>query len=221
MKVKIITLFPMVFPGVLGIGIVGRALKNSLWQLETVDLRQFSIKGRVDDSPYGGGAGMVISPVILGNCLDKIIENKPKIIYMSSKGKFLTSIRAKELAEEKEIIILCGRYEGIDERVIKYYDIEEICIGPYVLSGGEVAAMVLLESIVRNIKGAINDDSLFTESFSNNLKSNPLCTLEHPQYTRPAVWKRLRVPKVLREGHHEKIVEWKRKNSKKIKNKFG
>lgn len=227
MKVKIITLFPQVFPGPLGIGVIGRAIRHQKWELEIVDLKKYSIKNRVDNTPYGGGAGMVITPVVLGNCLDNIIKAFPnlektklkynpqntKLIYMSPRGVPLTSKIAQNLSQFENLIIICGRYEGIDERVIKHYKVEEISIGNYILSGGEVAAMALLEATIRYIPGVINAESLKTESFSDNL-------LEYPHYTKPYIWKNQKVPSVLLSGNHAKINRWRLLKSKLITKKF-
>lgn len=210
MKFNILTLFPEMFPGYLSYSLAGEALKNGLWEYNAIDLKTFGIGKfpRVDDTPYGGGAGMVMRPDVLEKAIEK--TNLSKLIYMSPRGARLTQKKAAELANTKEINILCGRYEGIDERVIEHYGIEEMSIGDYVLSGGEPAALILMDSVIRLLPEVIgNSDTHMEESFSNNL-------LEYPHYTRPAVWKDIPVPEVLSSGNHAKIKEWREKKSLEI-----
>lgn len=210
MKFKLITIFPEMFPGMLGYSLAGKALEKGLWGIETVDLKQFG-RGNynhVDDTPYGGGAGMVIRPDVLGDAIESATANrKTKIIYMSPRGLPLTQKKAKELTKEQEIIIICGRYEGIDERVIEHYEIEEISIGDYILSGGEPAAMILMDSIIRLLPEVIgNEGTHFEESFSEGL-------LEYPHYTRPAEWNGKKVPEILASGDHKKVAEWRKERA--------
>ena len=213
MKFNLFTLFPEMFPGSLGYSLAGEALKNGLWGYQGIDLKQFGIGKfpRVDDAPYGGGAGMVMR----ADVIEKALENqKPnKLIYMSPRGLPLTQNKVIELSKLNEINILCGRFEGIDERVIEHYKIEEISVGDYILSGGEVAALVLMDALIRGLPGVIGGlTSHDEESFSNGL-------LEYPHYTRPAEWKGLKVPEVLTSGNHAKIAEWRRKKALELTQK--
>ncbi len=212
MKFNIITLFPEMFPSTLGHSLAGAALEKGLWELNAVDLKEFG-QGKhrqVDDSPYGGGAGMVLKADVLGEAIDSI---KPKkTIYMSPRGKPLTQAKAVELVGEAELTIICGRFEGIDERVLEEYDVEEISIGDYILSGGESAALVLMDAVVRLLPDVVgNAGTHEEESFSNGL-------LEYPHYTRPAEWKGREVPEVLRGGDHAKIEKWRYDKSVEITN---
>ncbi len=213
---KILTLFPAMFPGALGHSLAGRALQKSIWNLDIVDIRNFAKNKHktVDAPPFGGGAGMVIKPDIVS---DAIEASKPhsKIIFMSPRGKKFNQKIAKSLVQDASITVLCGRYEGIDQRVIDYYQMEEISIGDYVLSGGEVAAMVLIDACVRllpNVMG--NCDTTNEESFENNL-------LEYPHYTRPAIWntpdgEKITIPEILTSGHHKKIKNWRLEQAKNL-----
>lgn len=209
MKFTLLTIFPEMFPGSLGYSIAGEALNNGRWSLETVDLKQFGLGKykHIDDSPYGGGAGMVIRADVLEKALD---GRKKPIIYLSPRGKALTHQKAVELAKLDEITLLCGRYEGIDERVIEHYGIEELSIGDYILSGGEPAALVVMDAIIRLLPEVIgNNETHFEESFSDGL-------LEYPHYTRPAEWRGLKVPEILTSGDHKKVAEWRKEKSLEI-----
>ena len=219
MLVTIITLFPEMFPGPLQYSLLGKQL-GSLWELKIVNLRNFSDNkwNRVDDTPYGGGAGMVLKPNIVHNALTyslSLYQNKnPVIIYMTPRGIVFNNNIAQSLINNDGFIILCGRYEGIDQRVIDYwklnYHLIEISIGDYILFGGEIPAMVLIETCLRFIPGIIhNNESTKDESFSLDL-------LEYPQYTKPAIWCGSSVPSVLLSGHHLKIAEWRTEQSKQI-----
>ncbi len=190
MKFSILTLFPEMF-GSLKSSIIGRAEENELIELEIVNIRDFSKDKhkKVDDTPYGGGAGMLIRPDVVYDAYSSL-KNKGKVIYMSPQGKPLTQSKVKELAKEKELVILCGHYEGIDQRVIDKIVDEEISIGDYVLTGGEIPAMVLIDAVSRYVEGVLNKESIEEESFSNGL-------LEYPQYTRPEVFLNEKVPEVL------------------------
>jgi len=212
---KIITLFPDAFPGILGESLTGQALKKGKWQLETVDLRQFG-EGKhrnVDDTPSGGGAGMVMRADVLGRAIDQAQRgargNWP-IIYMSPRGRPLTQKIAQNLAKADGVTIICGRFEGIDERVIEHYDIEEISLGDFVLTGGELPAQAMIDATVRLLPDVLgNAESIVDESFSNGL-------LEHPQYTRPAEWNGRTIPEVLTSGDHGKVETWRQEKSEEI-----
>mgnify|MGYP005677137911 FL=1 len=210
-RADIITLFPDVFPGILGSSLTGKALKDGKWQLHTHDLRSYGIgKHRsVDDTPAGGGAGMIMRADVLGRALSDVSQRREPcpIIYMSPRGKPLLQEKAKQMVGGSGAIILCGRFEGIDQRVIDHFQIEEVSIGDYVLSGGELAAQVMLDATVRLIPGVLgNHESTEEESFSNGL-------LEYPQYTRPSVWEGYEIPKVLMSGDHGKVASWKKSQS--------
>lgn len=220
-KVKIFTLFPESFPGILGQSIVGDALKKGTWELEIIDIRNYGIGARktVDDTVFGGGAGMLIKPDVLGSAIEDNITDPShsKIIYPSPRGKVFNQKIAHDLSKINEISIVCGRYEGIDQRVIDEYEIEEISIGDYVLSGGELPAMVMLDAIIRNLEGVLGDEnSLSEESFGNGQGSVFDNLLEYPHYTKPQSWKGREVPEVLLSGHHKKIEEWRLSEAKKI-----
>ncbi len=217
-EARVITLFPEAFPGTLGLSLTGKALQEGLWRLGTVDLRQFG-EGRhrnVDDTPAGGGAGMVLRPDILGRAIDHTMRGAPKdrgrwpLIYLSPRGKPFTQARARALSEADGMTLICGRFEGVDERVIDQYGIEEISIGDYVLTGGEIAAQVLIDATVRLIPRVLgNQASVEEESFSAFL-------LEHPHYTKPALWEGREVPDILLSGHHAKIADWRREMAERL-----
>lgn len=214
--IKILTLFPEMFPGMLGMSLSGKALEKKLWSLETIQLRDYATDNHktVDDTPFGGGAGMVMKP----DLLDKALRaNQPigRFIYMTPRGNPLTQALVRDLVKEPQLTILCGRYEGVDERLLQAYQAEEICIGDYVLSGGEPAAMILLDACIRLLPDVLgNAGTHDEESFENGL-------LEYPHYTRPAVWTgpdgiERAVPDVLVSGHHAKVKEWRQKESEAI-----
>lgn len=213
-RADIVTLFPDTFPGVLGASLTGKALKEGKWQLHTHDLRMFG-EGKhrnVDDTPSGGGAGMVMRADVIGQALSHVIKRRPPcpIIYMSPRGKPMTQARARSLAQGPGAIILCGRFEGVDQRVLDHFNIEEISIGDYVLTGGELAAQVMMDATVRLLPSVLgNEASTEEESFSNGM-------LEHPQYTRPAVWEGRTIPAVLTSGDHGKVEEWRKAESEKL-----
>jgi tRNA (guanine37-N1)-methyltransferase len=210
----IITLFPELFPGPLGASVIGRGMADGLWSLSTTQLRDFATDRHrtVDDTPSGGGAGMVLKPDILARAIDTVSpegDARPRLL-MSPRGKPLTQARARELAAGPGAVIVCGRFEGIDQRVIEARQLEEVSIGDYVLAGGEVAAMVLLEAVVRLIPGVLGAaESHADESFENGL-------LEYPQYTRPQVFEGREIPAVLTSGDHGKVEKWRRAESEKL-----
>jgi tRNA (guanine37-N1)-methyltransferase len=219
---KILTLFPELFPGPLSASVTGAALEKKLWSLEAINIRDFAKDERktVDDTPYGGGAGMVLKADILADAIEKNLKPESKIFYLSPRGKTLTQKKARELAQEKEIILLCGRYEGVDQRVLDEFVIEEISIGDYVLSGGELAAFIVIDAVLRNVEGVLGaDESLVEESFGSkeNLEYENL--LEYPHFTRPANWRGREVPEVLTSGHHKKISEWRKEKAIEITKK--
>ncbi len=215
---KIITLFPEAFPGVLGASLTGKALKEGLWALETIDLRIFGDgKHRnVDDTPYGGGAGMVLRADVVAKALKFASQRTPNdrktwpIVYLSPRGKPFTQAKAQEWSQTEGITMLCGRFEGVDQRVLDQYDIEEISLGDFVLTGGEIAAQAMIDATVRLQPQVLgNADSTVDESHSNGL-------LEHPQYTRPAEFMGRAVPEVLTSGDHGKIEAWRQDMSKSL-----
>lgn len=210
MRIKILTLFPEMFLPVLGASITGRAIENGILTIEPINIRDYTTNkhGRCDDYPYGGGAGMVMTPQPIFDCMKAATKDFPaRRILLSPRGKTLTQQRAKELAQEENLLFLCGHYEGVDQRVIDTWVDEEISIGDYVLTGGELAAMVVIDCLSRHIPGVLgSDESAQEESFSDGL-------LEYPQYTRPAVYEGLAVPDVLLSGHDANIKKWRRERS--------
>lgn len=213
MKFDVLTLFPEMFAPVKQ-SIIGRAEKNNLIELNLINFREFSKdkQKHVDDCPYGGGAGMVIKPDVIYDAYKSIVDNlsyKPKLIYLTPQGKVFNQQMARELAKENHLILLCGHYEGIDQRVLDEIVDEEISIGDYVLTGGELPAMVLIDAVSRNVENVLDAKSLVDESFNNNL-------LEYPQYTRPEIFMGKKVPEVLLSGHHANIEKWRREQSLEI-----
>ncbi|MBT3536033.1 MAG: tRNA (guanosine(37)-N1)-methyltransferase TrmD [Rhodospirillaceae bacterium] len=230
----VLTLFPEMFPGPLGQSLAGKALKNGIWRLETVDIRNFARdKHRsVDDAPFGGGPGMVMRPDILADAVDHVSAGATvagatvagttvagttgtdatnnRVIYLSPRGRRLDQALARELSEQDGLVLVCGRFEGVDQRALEGRGIEEVSIGDYVLSGGETAALVLLDAVVRLLPGVIGDSAaLEEESFAHGL-------LEYPQYTRPQIWEGREVPEVLTSGHHEKIKAWRLERAEEL-----
>ncbi|MBX3572044.1 MAG: tRNA (guanosine(37)-N1)-methyltransferase TrmD [Mesorhizobium sp.] len=210
-RATVLTLYPEMFPGALGVSLAGKALERGDWSLETVQIRDFGL-GRhraVDDTPAGGGAGMVLRADVLGSAIDHAAaggDPRPKLL-MSPRGKPLTQARVRELAAGPGVVIVCGRFEGVDQRVIEARNLEEVSIGDYILSGGEPAALVLLDAVVRLLPGVMgNEDSGGEESFENGL-------LEHPHYTRPPEWEGRPIPEVLMSGNHGKIAKWRREQA--------
>lgn len=214
-RATVLTLYPEMFPGVLGLSLAGKALGEGKWELEPIDIRSFATdKHRsVDDTPAGGGAGMVMRADMAAAAIDAgradAAPGTPTL-YMSPRGKPLTQNRARQLAEGPGVLVLCGRFEGVDERVLEARDVEEISIGDYVLSGGELAAQVLIDACVRLLPGVTgNEVSLDEESFSSGL-------LEYPHYTRPREWEGRAIPEVLLSGDHGKIAKWRREQAERV-----
>ncbi len=215
---RVITLFPQAFPGVLGASLTGKALDDGLWQLDTVDLRQFG-EGRhrnVDDTPAGGGPGMVLRPDVMAAALEHAAQGAPDdraawpVIYLSPRGRRFDQARAQTLAQGAGMTLICGRFEGLDQRVIDAYRIEEISLGDFVLSGGEIAAQALIDASVRLIPRVLgNQASVEDESFSHGL-------LEHPQFTKPATWAGRDIPDILLSGHHAQIAAWRRAMAERL-----
>ena len=211
MRIKVFTIFPEIFPGFLQYSLTGRAMHEGKWSLDTVNIRDYALDkyGSVDDTPCGGGAGMIMRADVLGRAI-KAEYKGGRIIYMSPRGKPLTQSKVRELSKEDTLTIVCGRFEGIDERVLEAFSIEEISIGDYILTGGEQAALILLDSVIRVLPGVLgNQASLENESFENLL-------LEHPQYTRPIDWEGHKVPDILLSGHHQNIADWQLEQSIEI-----
>ena len=212
MNFHVLTLFPDMIRDGFQTSITGRAVEKGLLSLDTVNIRDFSVNkhNRVDDYPYGGGAGMVMQaePVYLAyQSVAEKLPKKPKVLYMSPQGKVFNQRMAEELAQEEEIVFLCGHYEGIDERVLEEIVDEEVSIGDYVLTGGELPALVIMDAVSRLVGGVLhNEDSAEFDSFHDNL-------LEYPQYSRPEVWRDKAVPPILMSGHHANVEKWRREQS--------
>ena len=211
-KAKVFTLYPELFPGPLGSGLYKKALEKKLWSLEVINIRDYALDKHktVDDTPFGGGSGMVMRADVIANSLDKNILNKNEsIIYLTPKGKKFDQIYARKLVR-KNINIICGHFEGVDQRLLETRNIEEISIGDFILSGGEIGAFALIDSVVRLIPGVLgNPNSLAEESFENHL-------LEYPQYTKPQKWEEKEAPEVLLKGDHAKIKDWRLRQSEDI-----
>ena len=210
MKFDVLTLFPDMFKS-LDESIIGKAKEKKLIDINLINIRDFSKDKhkKVDDTPYGGGAGMVLMPDVVYDAYSLVKDENAKVIYLSPQGKVLNQDKVKELSKENHLILLCGHYEGIDQRVLDEIVDEEISIGDYVLTGGELPAMVLIDSVSRYVKGVLNEDSTKEESFSSNL-------LEYPQYTRPEEFRGKKVPEVLISGHHENIRKWRQEKSLEV-----
>lgn len=213
MQFDVLTLFPEMFSS-LNESIIGRAKTNKQININLVNIRDFSENkhNKVDDTPYGGGAGMVMMPDVVYRAYQSLNNKDAKVIYMSPQGKTLDQKKVVELSKEEHLIILCGHYEGIDQRVLEKIVDEEISIGDYVLTGGELPAMVLIDSVSRYVEGVLSEDSIKEESFSNGL-------LEYPQYTRPEVFEGMKVPEILLSGNHQRIDEWRKEKSLEITKK--
>lgn len=212
---RVITLLPQAFPGVLGESLTGRALRDGLWSLDLIDLRDFG-EGRhrnVDDTPAGGGAGMVLRADVMGRAIDTAMAATPPgwpLVYLSPRGAPFTQARARALADGPGVTLICGRFEGLDERVIAHYSIEEISLGDFVMTGGEIAAQAVIDASVRLLPGVLgNEASTEDESHAHGL-------LEHPHYTRPPEWRGLTIPGVLTSGDHGKVAAWRREMSERL-----
>ncbi|HMA70290.1 MAG TPA: tRNA (guanosine(37)-N1)-methyltransferase TrmD [Xanthobacteraceae bacterium] len=210
-RATVLTIFPELFPGPLGASLAGKASANGLWSLATIDIRAFATdKHRtVDDTPAGGGPGMIMKADVLGRAIDSTADDRPRLL-MSPRGRPLTQAAVQELAQGPGVVAVCGRFEGVDERVIAGRGLVEVSIGDYVLAGGELAAMVLIEACVRLIPGVMGKDSSGAdESFSGNL-------IEYPQFTRPQVWEGRAIPEVLMSGDHRKVDLWRRTEAERL-----
>ena len=211
-QVQVFTLYPEIFPGPLNQGLYGKALAKKLWNLKVVNIRDFAEDKHktVDDTPFGGGSGMLLKPDVLAKSIDRNIKIGERIFYLSPKGKKFDQKLAQKLSKEKSINLICGHFEGVDERILATRNIEEISIGDFILSGGETAAFVIIDSILRLLSGVLgNDKSKNDESFENGL-------LEYPQYTKPQIWEKKSVPDVLLSGDHTKIKDWRLSQSEAI-----
>lgn len=211
-QARVFTLYPEIFPGPLKKGLYGKALLNKIWNLDIVNIRDSAEDKHktVDDTPFGGGAGMLIKPNVLARSIDQNANKNEKIFYLSPKGKLFNQKIAKSLSKENCVNLICGHFEGVDQRLLETRNIEEISIGDYILSGGETAVFVIINSILRLVPGILgNEQSIDDESFENGL-------LEYPQYTKPQIWEKKSVPEVLLSGDHAKIKDWRLSKSEAI-----
>lgn len=212
---QLLTLYPEMFPGPLGVSLAGRALEKDLWSFETLDIRSFAEDKHhtVDDTPAGGGHGMVMKADVLGRAIDKARENASDdwpLIYLSPRGRTFNQERAHELAKAGGVTMLCGRFEGVDQRVLEARNVVEMSVGDFVLSGGEPAALIVLDAVIRLLPGVMGQpDTLLEESFENGL-------LEYPQYTRPRVWEGMEIPEVLLSGNHQEIEAWRKRQAENL-----
>ena len=212
LKVKLFTLYPDLFPGLLDVGIYKKAKENKKWSLEVINIRDYAFDSNrtVDDTPFGGGSGMLLKPDVVAAAIDKNVTSNDKIIYLSPKGKKLDQHTIKSFSKLKNINILCGHFEGVDQRLLETRNIEEYSIGDFILSGGESASFVFIDALIRLLPGVLgNESSTLEESFENNL-------LEYPQYTKPREWEGKKVPEVLFSGDHAKIKGWRLSQSEAI-----
>ena len=212
LQAQIFTLYPEIFPGPLNKGLYGKAMKEKLWSLNVINIRDAAKDKHktVDDTPYGGGTGMLLKPDVLANSIDKNFNKEGRIFYLSPRGKIFNQKLAQDLSKEKSFSLICGHFEGVDERILATRNIEELSVGDYVLSGGETAALIVIDSILRLLPGVLgNDKSVSEETFGNGL-------LEYPQYTKPQVWEEKSVPDVLLSGDHNKIKDWRLSQSEAI-----
>ena len=209
---QIFTLYPDYFPGPFNKGLYGKAMEKKIWDLKTVDIREYALDKHktVDDTPYGGGSGMLLKPDVVAKSIDANTKKGEKIFYLSPRGKKFNQSIAREISKEKKVNLICGHFEGVDQRVLDNREIDELSVGDFVLSGGETASYVFLDAILRLIPGVIgNEESKNEESFENGL-------LEYPQYTKPQIWEEKSVPNVLLSGDHAKIKDWRLTQSKAI-----
>lgn len=214
--ISLLTIFPEMFPGPLAHSIAGKALESKLFSLDTFNIRDYALDKHqsVDDKIFGGGAGMLMKPDVISGAIDAALEKTPnaKLIYFSPRGKRFTQKSAKKLVSHENVIMLCGRYEGIDQRIFEKYDFEEYSIGDYILSGGEMAALTVIDSCIRLIPGVIDNAEVNSEeSFSIGEEQN---LLEYDQYTRPSKWEEMEVPEVLLSGNHKEISKWRLENAR-------
>ena len=212
LEVKIFTLYPDLYPGPLDTGIYKKAQENKIWNLKVINIRDYSLDkhNSVDDTPFGGGSGMLLRPDVIASALDANVNNNEAIIYLSPKGKKFDQKTAKVFSRQKKLNLLCGHFEGIDQRVLETRNIQEYSIGDFILSGGETASLVLVDSVIRLLPGVLgNDNSSKEESLENNL-------LEYPQYTKPKNWEGKSPPEVLLSGDHAKIKDWRLSQSEDI-----
>ena len=212
LQTQVFTLYPEIFPGPLDKGLYGKAMVKKLWNLKVINIRDAATDKHktVDDTPYGGGMGMLLKPDVLAKSIDQNVNKGERIFYLSPKGKRFDQNLATELSKEKSFSLICGHFEGVDERVLTTRNIEEISIGDYVLSGGETAALVVIDSVLRLLPGVLgNEKSASEETFENGL-------LEYPQYTKPQIWEEKSVPDVLLSGDHAKIKDWRLSQSEAI-----
>ena len=212
LQAQVFTLYPEIFPGPLNKGLYGKAMAKKLWNLNVINIRDAATDKHktVDDTPYGGGSGMLLKPDVLANSIDRNVKKGDKIFYLSPKGKIFDQKLAQELSKEKSFSLICGHFEGVDERVLSTRNIVEISIGDFILSGGETAALVVLDSVLRLLPGVLgNEKSVSEETFENGL-------LEYPQYTKPQIWEEKSVPEVLLSGDHGKIKDWRLSQSEAI-----
>lgn len=213
--IKILTIFPEMFPGPLAYSIAGKAAENNLFKLEAINLRNYTTDKHqtVDDKIFGGGTGMLMRPDVIGRAIEDLLQKEPdsQLIYFSPRGKQFNQSATKELVTHKNIIMLCGRYEGVDQRIFEKYNFIEYSLGDYILSGGEIAALTIIDSCIRLLPGVIgNCEVNKEESFASGEYQN---LLEYDQYTRPAIWENMKVPEILLSGHHENINKWKKQNA--------
>ena len=210
-RIDILTLFPSMFDGFLNESIINRAIKRNLVQINVINFRDYTLDphGKVDDTPYGGGSGMVMMPDVVYRAYESVKTKDAKVIYMTPQGKKLDQKKVEDLAKQNHLIILCGHYEGIDQRVLDKIVDEEVSIGDYVLTGGEIPAMVLIDSVSRYVEGVLNKESIKEESFF-------FCFLEYTQYTRPEVFEGEKVPDILLSGNHQNIDKWRKQKSLEI-----
>ncbi|KJV57277.1 tRNA (guanine(37)-N(1))-methyltransferase [Orientia chuto str. Dubai] len=221
--INILSLFPEMFPGPLQYSLAGKALKKNIWSYKVINIKDFGITKhkKVDDEPYGGGCGLVMRADVLAKAIDYVLNTytdlniQPYLYYMSPRGEIINQNFIKKIIKQKNIIIICGRFEGIDERVIEKYNILEASLGNFILSGGEIAALALLDSCIRLLPGVIANQSTLLEESFNTIEDN-MTLLEYPLYTRPSEWCNLKVPDVLLSGNHKQIKEWRLNQSIKI-----
>jgi len=214
-NIKLLTIFPEMFPGPLAYSIAGKAIDNNLFKIETINIRDYALDKyqTIDDKIFGGGTGMLMRPDVIGRAIDDALKKEPdsQLVYFSPRGKKFNQACAQELVMHKNIIMLCGRYEGVDQRIFEKYNFIEYSIGDYILSGGEIAALTIIDSCIRLIPGVINNNDVNKEeSFATGEYQN---LLEYDQYTRPAAWKNMEVPDILLSGHHKNIDKWRKDNA--------